>query len=381
MTSIAFLIPTIDCIGGAERQVLLLAEGLARRNWQVSVIALSGSGGTASEGLSRAGIGFLSLQMRKGLADPRGWFHFHRWLATNKPDIVHAHMPHAAWFARWSHLFAPSSKVVDTIHTSAIGTKGRQIGYRLSDWLANRVTAVSAAAVHAYVSAGMVADEHIAVLPNGVDTQVWRPEASMRHAIHSKLNLTDEFLWFAAGRLEPVKDYPTLLRAFAVVRGQARLVIAGTGVLELSLRQLATELAIGDRVHFLGFTPDVCRWMQAADGFVLSSLWEGLPMAVLEAAACALPAVGTDVLGTREVIVHERTGLLAVPGDVEGLAATMARLMEMSPEARHTMGNSAQRLVTERYGLERILGRWESLYEEVLQERSDVPLWSYLRKV
>lgn len=117
-----------------------------------------------------------------------------------------------------------------------------------------------------------------------------------------------------------------MLRAFAVVRGQARLVIAGTGVLELSLRQLATELAIGDRVHFLGFTPDVCRWMQAADGFVLSSLWEGLPMAVLEAAACALPAVGTDVLGTREVIVHDRTGLLAVPGDVEDWAGYASQL-------------------------------------------------------
>jgi len=368
LNRIAFLIPTIDCIGGAERQVLLLAEGLARRNWQVGVIALSGLGGTASEELSRADIGFLSLQMHKGLADPRGWFRFHRWLATNKPDIVHAHMPHAAWFARWSRLFAPGCRVVDTIHTSAIGTKGRQIGYRLSDWLSDRVTAVSAGAVDAYVSAGMVSGEHITVLSNGVDTQVWRPDASMRDAVRSEIDLTGEFLWLAAGRLQPVKDYPTLLRAFATIREPARLVIAGNGALESSLRSLTKELDIANRVHFLGFMADVRRWMQAADGFVLSSLWEGLPMAVLEAAACALPAVGTDISGTREIIVHERTGLLAAPGDSEGLAAAMTRFMRMPIEVREAIGKCARQLVIERYSLDRVLDRWENLYGELLRE-------------
>lgn len=381
MNRIAFLIPTIDCISGAERQVLLLAEGLARRNWQVRVIALSGSGGTASEELSGAGIGFLSLQMRKGLADPRGWFHFHRWLATNKPDIVHAHMPHAAWFARWSHLFAPGSKVVDTIHTSAIGTWGRQFGYRLSDRLADKVTAVSTAAADAYLSAGMVANRHILVVPNGIETWVWRPDRTIRDTIRNNLGLKDEFLWFAVGRLEPVKDYPTLLRAFAVVRRQVRLVIAGTGALELSLRQLAMELGIGDRVHFLGFTTDVCRWMQAADGFVLSSLWEGLPMGLLEAAACALPAVATDVAGTGEIILHERTGLLAAPGDVGGLAAAMTRLMRMPIEVREAMGNCARKSISEQFSMERVLDRWEFLYAELLRERSSAPLWKRFHRV
>jgi glycosyltransferase involved in cell wall biosynthesis len=355
-----------------------LAEGLARRNWQVGIIALSGAGGRSREELSKAGIGFLSLQMRKGLADPRGWFRFHRWLRTNKPEIVHAHLPHATWFARWSRLFAHGYKVVDTIHTSAIGTRGRQLGYRFSDWLADKVTAVSAGATDAYVSAGMVSGEHITVLPNGVDTQVWRPNASMRDTVRDELGLTDEFLWLAAGRLEQVKDYSTLLRAFAGIREPTRLVIAGAGALESSLRYLAKELDIGNRVHFLGFSGDVRRWMQAADGFVLTSLWEGLPMALLEAAACALPAVGTDVSGTREIIAHERTGVLAAPGDVAGLAGAMSRLMQMPIEKRETMGECARQLVCERYSLERVLDRWESLYTEILQVRAGAPIWKRL---
>jgi glycosyltransferase involved in cell wall biosynthesis len=319
--------------------------------------------------------------MRKGLADPRGWYRFNRWLGRKRPEIVHAHLPHAVWFARWSRLLAHGCKVVDTIHTSAIGTKGRQIGYRLSDWLTDRATAVSAAAADAYVTAGMVSGEHITVLPNGIDTQEWRPNASMRDPTRHELCMKSEFLWMTAGRLQPVKDYPTLLRAFAAIREPARLVIAGNGPLDSSLRSLTKELDISNRVHFLGFSSNVLRWMQAADGFVLASLWEGLPMSVLEAASCGVPTVCTNVAGTREIIESGHTGFLAAPGDSENLAAAMTRLMRMPVKARETMGKRAQQLVSERYSMERILDRWESLHAELLQERCTAPIWKLLRRV
>jgi glycosyltransferase involved in cell wall biosynthesis len=190
--------------------------------------------------------------------------------------------------------------------------------------------------------------------------------------------LIDEFLWLAAGRLEPVKDYPTLLRAFAAIQKPARLLIAGTGALEASLHQLVSELEIEERVHLIGFSGDVRRWMQAADGFVLSSLWEGLPMSLLEAAACALPAVATDVAGTREIVVQDQTGFLAAPGDVEGLAGAMARLMEMPNQVRDAMGNYARKMAIERYSLDRVLDRWEALYGELLRERHAVTLARHL---
>jgi glycosyltransferase involved in cell wall biosynthesis len=378
LSRIALVIPTVDRLGGAEQQVLLLAKGLARRNWRVTVIALSGTGGVLPMELSFDGVDFLSLEMRKGLADPRGWWRFHRWFSQNKPDIVHAHLPHAAWFVRWSHLWDSGCAVVDTVHTAATGTLGRKAGYRLSDWLADRVTAVSAEAGQAYVAAGTVSRKHVVVLPNGIDTQTWQPDRTIRDVVRDELCLTDEFLWLAAGRLERVKDYPTLFRAFAAIRESAQLVIAGTGTLEPSLRRLANDLGIGKHVHFLGFVTGVRRWMQAADGFVLSSLWEGLPMGLLEAASCGLPAVATDVAGSREVILKDRTGFLATPSDRESLAAAMTRLAHMPKEARYAMGNCARQRVIERYDLERILDRWESLYGE-LRENPALRLWKQLR--
>ena len=85
MSHVALVIPGLDRIGGAERQVVLLAKGLVQRGWRVTVVALSGTGGNAAGELAAAGVGFRSLEMRKGLADPRGWLRFRRWLRQESP--------------------------------------------------------------------------------------------------------------------------------------------------------------------------------------------------------------------------------------------------------------------------------------------------------
>lgn len=376
MSHIALLIPTIDRIGGAERQVILLAKGLTKRGWQVSLVTLSGTGGAAAGELAEAQVGFLSLEMRKGLVDPRGWIRFNRWVRHARPDVVHAHLPHAAWLGRWSRLASPVRVVLDTIHTSATGTPSRKIGYRRSGWLPDMVTAVSSSVADAYLSARIVSHDGLTVLPNGIDVEAWRPDPLLRKALRRELRLTDEFLWFAAGRLEPVKDYPALLGAMAKISAPARLVIAGGGPLEYELRCLSDELGLARRVHFLGFEPDVRRWMQAADGFVLSSRWEGLPMGLLEASACALPTVATDVAGSWDLVVNGYTGILALAGNVEALAAAMKRLMQTPLKERNAMGERAQQMVMERYDLERVLGRWEALYGALLGQNPSPLRWA-----
>ncbi|MGA3136401.1 MAG: glycosyltransferase [Terracidiphilus sp.] len=376
MNHVALVIPGLDRIGGAERQVILLAKGLRRRGWRVSVVALSGAGSDAAAELIASEAAFLSLEMRKGLADPRGWTRFNRWLRRESPDVLHAHLPHAAWLARWSRLAAPVRVVVDTLHSSSTGALGRRLGYRWSGWLSDRVTAVSSAVAEAHRSAAMAGEDKLTVLPNGVDTGAWRPNAAVRANVHRELGLHDEFLWLAVGRLEPVKDYSTLLRAMVEVPERARLVIAGGGPLQTDLLRLSTQLGLERRVRFLGFEPDVRSWMQAADGFVLSSRWEGLPMGLLEAAACALPAVATDVPGTREVIVEGQTGSLAVAGSAMALGAAMTRMMQTPAEERKAMGERARQRVIERFSLELVLDRWEALYGELLQRNPRPVPWA-----
>ena len=367
---VAMVIPTLDRIAGAERQVMLLASGLRRRGWRVTVVALSGAGGSAADELREAGVQFLSLGMRKGLADPRGWTRFIGWLRREKPDVVHAHLPHAAWLARWSRLFAPAPVVIDTLHSSSTGGVGRRLGYRLSRRLPDQVTAVSQSVAESHGAFRMVRKQTMTVLPNGVDVDAWRSDEKTRAAARRELGLQDEFLWLAVGRLDRVKDYPTLLKAMAAVPAPARLIIAGRGPLLLSLARLSSHLGLSERVKFLGFERGIRRWLHAADGFVLASRWEGLPMVLLEAAACSLPSVATDVPGSREVVLDGETGTLVPPLDASALAWAMTAMMRTPAEVRRLMGARARQRVVEHFSLASSIDRWEDLYCELLSRKS-----------
>ena len=371
MSHAAVLIPGLERIGGAEKQALLLAMGLRTRGWRVSVMALSGRGAQAVTELRDAGVEFLSLEMRKGLADPRGWIRLNRWLRREQPDVVHAHLPHAAWMARWSRLAAPVPVVIDTLHSSSTGKIGRRLGYALSRWLPDQVTAVSHATAESHVNARMVSPKTLCTIPNGIDVEQWRPDEQTRAQLRSALGLREEFLWLAVGRLEPVKDYPTLLCAMKQGPQSTQLVILGDGPQRGELLQMIERLGLRRRVRLLGFETAVRDWMQAADGFVLASRYEGLPMVLLESGACGLPAVATNVAGSREVIVNGETGWLACAEGADALLAVMSRLMRVSAAERRAMGERARRSVIQRFSLDSVLNRWESLYRELLDWRAE----------
>jgi glycosyltransferase involved in cell wall biosynthesis len=361
---IAMLIPTIDQIGGAERQVLLLAQGLAARDWRVTVIALSGAGGTHVDELARSGIAYHSLAMRKAWIDPRGWLRYRQWARKNNPGIVHTHLPHATWFARCIRPFAPGHVLIDTIHTSKVGGRAQRLTYRLTSPLTNQITCVSQSVANAGVRAHMIPKGKLTVIPNGVilpeTRNVDRPES-------------DQFRWIAVGRLAPVKDYPTLLKALAQLPESAHLTILGTGPQEPSLRTLAAQLKIADRIEFAGFQPSIEPWLAGADAFVLASLWEGLPVSVLEASASGLPIVATDGLGTREAMLPDQSGLLVPVADPSALAAAMSRIMSMPAAKRRAMGETGRKFVAETYSLPIILDKWEALYSQFL-DRNPEPL-------
>jgi len=355
--------------------MILLAKGMHWRGWRVTVVELSGPGNQLAADLAAQGIGLLSLEMRKGLADPRGWLRFHRWLGRERPDVVHAHLHHPALLARWSRLAAPIRALVDTLHSTSTGTLSRRVGYRVSNWLPDKVTAVSHAVAEAHLLAGMVTAPKVVELPNGIDTEEWKPDGLNRARVRCELGLESEFLWFAAGRMDPVKDYPTLLQAMVGLPRGARLAIAGSGPMEGELRRLRTELGLENRVRFLGFQPNVRPWMQAADGFVLSSRLEGLPMVLLEAAACELPAVATCVPGTREVIVDGQTGFFAPAASAQSLREAMIRMLNMPVDKRRDLGLRARQLVVERFSLGAALDQWERLYAELLRQNQCPVRW------
>lgn len=367
MKHVAFLIPTIDRLGGAEQQVISLAVGMTRRNWKATVIALSGIGGAAADQLRAANVSFLSLGMRKGLVDPKGWVRLHCWISKNRPEVIHAHLPHAALMARWSRVSSPVRALLDTVHSPATGGVIRQFGYRISNALPDVVTAVSHAAAEAWLATNAIDEKNLMIIPNGVELDRFKPDDGVRAAVRRQLGFSDEFLWVAVGRLDPVKDHVTMLRAFSMLPSNARLIVAGDGPLRGRLNAFANELGLQKRVRFLGFEPDVLRWLRAGDGFVLCSRCEGMPIALLEAGACELPCVVTEIAGVLEVLPDSQSSLSVPVGNPEALAASMGHMMSLAVPELHERGRCARTFVAGRFSLDAVLDQWEALYGEVLE--------------
>lgn len=361
--------------GGAEVQVVQLALRLKSRGHQIWCVSLTPLGSLGIQ-LVRNGVPVFSLNVRRKLPDPRPLLQLARLVRVLRPDVVHSHMVHANILARIVRVVVPVPALVCTAHSvleaqSRISARCRELAYRLTDPLCDITVQVSLVGLQRYVRIGAVPRHKITSIPNGVDTRRFRPDPSARRSWRAQLGVEDTFVWLAVGRLAPEKDYPNLLRAFAhVTREQnALLLIAGDGPLRAWIEQLAHELGLRQQVKFVGLRGDVPELMNAADAYVMSSAWEGMPMVLLEAAATGLPIVATNVGGNSEVVLDEQTGFLVPPGDPQALAGAMLRLMRLPYEIRQKMGHAGRAHVQAYYDLERVVTRWEALYCRLLRQK------------
>ena len=168
----------------------------------------------------------------------------------------------------------------------------------------------------------------------------------------------------AVGRLVVQKDFPNLLRAFAQLADKKSiLLIAGNGVLREELGACAAELGIADRVRFAGVRPDISGWYNAADAYVMSSIFEGLSVALLEAAASGLPFVVTDVGGNREIVLHGVNGYLVPSQDSAALGAAMQRLVNLPEEKLEEFRLASRNHCMEKYSMREIIREWEGIYD------------------
>ena len=214
-------------------------------------------------------------------------------------------------------------------------------------------------------------DCRVVAIPNGIDTRVYRP-APVNWDTHQELRGSSSHVVLITGHLSDVKGYPTFIRAAARIARELPdslfLALGGetTGPGPLArFESLASELGIRDRMRFLGFRSDVADVLRAADMVVLPSLDEGLPLAVLEAMACAKPVVATPVGGVPEAVVDELTGILVPRADSESLAAAMLRLLKDRDLARR-MGIAGMRRAQEHFSVRRLVTEVEALYEQAI---------------
>lgn len=205
-------------------------------------------------------------------------------------------------------------------------------------------------------------------IPNGVDLRAFAPASGEeRRALRSRLRLPEDRVVCAfVGRLTSQKDPDLLLDAWTMGRWpQAHLVLVGDGPLRRALEARVASDPLAGRVTFAGATSAVAQYLRAVDLLVLPSRAEGMPNALLEAMACGLPVVATDLAGNREVLGNDgKAGLLVPPGDALGLAHAIETLVN-APSLRREAGAFARARVQERFDIRRVAGEYLSLYAEL----------------
>ena len=253
---IVYMLPSLG-IGGAERQVVALAERMKARGHAVALVTLLGQ--QAEEW--PAAVDLLRLDLRKSPASAiAALWRAQRFLRGFRPDLIHSHVYPANMAGRLFKLMLPGAVVLSTVHNVYEGGWGRMLGYRLTDCLSRRTIAVSAAAAERYVRLGAIPARKSSVQPNGIDCAEFAPQLERRERLREQMGVRQEFVWLSAGRITAAKDYPNLLRAFARVLGEfpeARLWIAGEGAGVESARIQAQSAELGAAVRWLGLRRDM----------------------------------------------------------------------------------------------------------------------------
>jgi glycosyltransferase involved in cell wall biosynthesis len=360
-TRILLVSQTLDR-GGLEEAVLAIAGGLDKERFEVCVAYFVG-GAVAARLAQLPGVQAVHLDIRGRL---RRLLALARLVRESRTDILHNHF---CWYGLPAAFLARVRRV-ETVHNLYTWfTPPQRFAYALTCLLAHRLVAVSAA-VREYSVRGfpLVRWKRWETIQNGIETARFRRSGSAELRAEFGLAPGQVVAGFS-GRLEEEKGLEHLLDAAAILLATCpavRFLVAGTGSRETALRRAATERGLTN-VTFLGYCPDMARLYPVFDLLAVPSLYEGLPLAVLEAMAAGCPVVAFRVGGIPEAVEDGVQGYLVAPGDTRALAGHVAHLAD-DPDLRGRMGKAAEARVAEEFSVAGMITRLQALYTGLLRE-------------
>ena len=311
--------------------------------------------------------------LSRGNRDMRWPLALARLIRDGNWDVVHVHSPLTGSVARAvvRTMGADRPSLVTTEHnawgTFNAGTK----------WL-NQITSRWDDATFAVTDEArdsMPVSKKAITLTHGIDVDHVAAFATERAAVRAELGVDDHtFVIGTVANFRVQKDYPNLLRAVQALAPTARPVrflVVGQGPLEAETRALAQELGVADRVTFTGFRADAVRVMAGFDAFTLSSSWEGLPVALMEALSLGLPVVSTAVGGVAEALHDGADAILVAPSDPAALAAGWSTLIDDPPMCARLA--AAARVRSAEFDVSRAARELEQVYERLASMRPSTP--------
>ena len=364
------VITTMDR-GGAENHLFELVKGQLGRGLDVAVAYLKG-GGFWTLPLRDLGARVEPLRVTR-YGDTGPIFRLGRLIKDWRPDLVHAHMPPAELYARLALLGFGSIPFVISKHNDEPFYRG--FGHlAVARWVARRAVRVIAIsdAVRSYHGPQLrIRHDKLAVIHYGIDVAPYAAvDDETCRAIRAGWGIQpEEWVIGTVARLSAQKALHILLEAYATYRKRqsrpARLVFVGRGALEQDLKLIAARLNIAGDVVWAGYREDIPAVMRAFDAFVLTSIYEGFGLVLLEAMAAARPVIATAVSAVPEIVQDNVTGLLCGSGDHACIGAAMVQLED--PDERARLGSAGNFRVIEQFPIERMVTSTISLYQSCMK--------------
>ncbi len=363
-------------VGGPTRQALLLSHRLAPT---FTTVLGAGKCSYSEAELTDPRVKVREVPLVRAFrprADLRAVMAIRRLMVETRPGLVHTHMAKAGATGRVAAgTLTPRPRTVHTFHGHVLSgyfsAPVQRVFIEVERHLARAtdvLIAVSPEVRDALLDRGIGHARQFRVIPTGLDLDpflsIRTPSGVLRKALHlpSRTPLVG-----VVGRLVPIKDVPTLLTAVAALPG-SHLAVIGDGESRPSLERTAHALGLAGRVHFMGWRADIPAILSDLDVVALSSRNEGVPVALIEAAAAGRPLVATAVGGVRAVLKDRVNGYLIEPGHAEQMAAALRRLLS-DGDLRSRFGQEGRRHVAQRFSQQRLLADMTDLYRELLPAR------------
>ena len=368
-------------VGGAETVLLRLLAGLDRERFDPVVIGLLGSGPVAEQ-LRAMAIPVFAMEWRRAIPGPRAWWRLRRCYSGLGGDLIHGWMYHgnlAAWalaagdrrrpILAWNVRHAVYGLHEEKPLTRLVIRAGAVLSRKPAAIVYNGYESARRHEALGYRSPGRI------VIPNGFDTDCFRPSDGARQRIRRELGCaSDTLLVGNVGRLHPHKGHDQFLQVAAAVghgRPEVQFVMVGRGmdVSDAMLSDRIGAAGLAGRCHLLGERDDIPAILAALDILVSSSRLEAFPNAVGEAMATGVCVVATDVGDTARLLAGH--GTVVPRDDRQAAAAAVTSWLDVGLQARQKEGRSARAHIGARYGLDRMVAGYDRLYRELTDRRGE----------
>jgi glycosyltransferase involved in cell wall biosynthesis len=358
---IVFVIPTLDR-SGAEKQLMLLATGLPRDEFEPHVVTLTRGGPYAAD-LQAAGVPIHPIDKRWKL-DLGALGRLRRLLRDLQPAIVQSWLFAGNAYARFALGKHPRCRVIVSERCVDSWKSGWQL--QIDRWLINRTDCLvgNSASVAAFYEEQGFPPARIRVIPNAVIPPNIDPQR--RQFLRKQLDLPENaFLAGFVGRIAPQKRLQDLLFAVETLRHirPVYLAVLGDGPERQRMVDFAEAIHCPDNVRFLGHREDAVDWYSAFDAFCLPSSFEGMSNSLMEAMAAGLPVLVSDIPPNKELVTHDVDGYHVKTGDPTGYAQFLRKLID-EPATAQRLGQSARSKMLTDYSVAAMLERYAALYRE-----------------